>query len=37
MRAVGFGSFADFAKALPNLVELDNGTSNRRLRLTATP
>ncbi|MCU1508146.1 MAG: hypothetical protein JWQ12_411 [Glaciihabitans sp.] len=32
-RALGFRSFTDFARSLPELVELDDGTTNRKIRL----
>ena len=32
-RALGFKSFTDFALSLPELVELDDGTTNRKIRL----
>ena len=35
-RALGFKSFTDFALSLPELVELDDGTSNRKIRLRGT-
>lgn len=36
--ALGFTSFTDFVQSLSNTVELDNGTTNRKMRLVpATP
>ncbi|CAN5163393.1 NYN domain-containing protein [soil metagenome] len=35
-RALGFKSFTDFASSLPELVELDNGTTLRKIRLVST-
>lgn len=35
-RALGFKSFTDFASSLPDLVELDNGTTRRKIRLVST-
>ncbi|MGV8895927.1 MAG: NYN domain-containing protein [Rhodoglobus sp.] len=32
-RALGFKTFTDFAQSLEKLVELDNGTTNRKIRL----
>jgi hypothetical protein len=32
-RALGFKSFTDFAQSLPDVVELDDGTTLRKIRL----
>ena len=36
-RALGFKSFTDFASSLPELVELDDGTTLRKIRLRSRP